>query len=158
MFSVKEIIGDVRTAFVTLFIAGVVSLLAPLGVAIWKAVQRQPIPWAVLISISICGIVLIIIAKKGVRNRAGVPNHVIGFDHLPKNMLECGWVRAYPQDTSIKPEATVEPRAPVPGSVAISAPAGHAYDYRLPQSAVPATKITFTAKYLHETMIFDTLL
>ena len=162
MFSVKENIGDVRATVIGLLIMGVLLSLASIGGAIWKSVQTQPIPWAVLIAIGICGIVLLSIAlvklgktsKKSVRDPGIVPIHVIRFDHLPKNMLECGWVRAYPQDTSIKPEATVEPDAPASGSVAISAPAGHAYDYRLPQNVVPASRITFTAKYLNETMIF----
>jgi len=78
----------------------------------------------------------------------------IYFDHLPKNLLESGWTRAYPKDTSLKPEATLEPDAPVPGSININAPAGHAYDYRLPPNAIPSNRITFTAKYLNETMIF----
>ena len=156
MFSVKEIIGDVRATVINLLIVGFLLLLVSIGGAIWKSVQTQPIPWAVLIAIGICGIVLLSIAlvKLGKTSPGTVPIHVIRFDHLPKNMLECGWVRAYPQDSSIKPEATVEPDAPASGSVAISAPAGHAYDYRLPQNAVPASRITFTAKYLNETMIF----
>ncbi len=83
-----------------------------------------------------------------------VPTHKIGFDYLPKNMLESGWVRAYPPD-EVKPRATVEHDAPVQGSVTITAPAGHAYDYRLPRNAVLSNRIAFTAKYLDEdTMIF----
>jgi len=80
--------------------------------------------------------------------------YAIHFDHLPKNLLESGWTRAYPKDASVKPEATLEPDAPVPGSVKINAPTGHAYDYRLPPNAIPSNRITFTAKYLNETMIF----
>jgi hypothetical protein len=156
MFSVKEIIGDVRAAVIGFLIVGVLMVLYSICVAVWKSVQTQPIPWAVLIVIGVCGIVLLSIAVVNLRKASPgtLPIHVIRFDHLPKNMLECGWVRAYPKDSSIKPEATVEPDAPVSGSVAISAPAGHAYDYRLPQNAIPASRITFTAKYLNETMIF----
>src|SRR5260370_36792829 len=106
MFSFKEIIGDVRNAFVALLIAGGVSLLTPIVIAMWKWVQQQPVPWTVLIAIGLCGFVLIIIAlvvprgrtKKSVRDPGRAPILVIHFDHLPRNMLECGWVRAYPQD------------------------------------------------------------
>ncbi len=83
-----------------------------------------------------------------------VPTHEIRFDYLPKNMLESGWDRAYPPD-AVKPKATVEQDAPVQGSVTITAPERHAYDYRLPQNAVLSNRIAFTAKYLDkDTMIF----
>jgi len=69
-------------------------------------------------------------------------------------MLESGWDRAYPPD-AVKPKATVEQDAPVQGSVTITAPERHAYDYRLPQNAVLSNRIAFTAKYLDkDTMIF----
>src|SRR5262245_60621479 len=94
--------------------------------------------------------------REGTTSKA-ILTHEVYFDHLPKNLLESGWTRAYPKDTSVKPEATLEPDAPVPGSVKINAPAGHAYDYRLPQTAIPSNRIAFTSKYLNETMIFSSL-
>lgn len=87
---------------------------------------------------------------------AFVPIHIINFEHLPANLLESGWVKAYP-DEAVTPMATAIPSAPVTGSVAINAPPGHAYDYNLPKNARPASKVEFTARYRDETMIFTKL-
>jgi len=51
MFSVREIISDVRTAIIAWLVAGGGLLLVSIGGAIWKSMQRQPIPWAALIAI-----------------------------------------------------------------------------------------------------------
>jgi hypothetical protein len=76
MFSVKEIIGDVRATVINLLIMGFLLLLVSIGGAIWKSVQTQPIPWAVLIAIGICGIVLLSIAlvKLGKTSPGTVPS------------------------------------------------------------------------------------
>jgi hypothetical protein len=94
------------------------------------------------------------VRKSKLSSKRVATSHEIRFDYLPKNMLECGWRQAYPAD-AVKPEAIVEQDAPIQGSVTITAPEGHAYDYRLPQNAVLSNRIVFTAKYLTEdTMIF----
>ena len=62
MFSVKEIIGDVRASVINLLIMGFLLVLASVGGAIWQSVRTQPIPWALLLAIGVCGIVLLGIA------------------------------------------------------------------------------------------------
>jgi hypothetical protein len=82
------------------------------------------------------------------------PTFEINFNHLPKNILEAEWCLAYPPNSQVKPKTTFLSDAPVPGSVAIAAPADHAFDYRLPASVHPSNKVVFSAKYLNGTMIF----
>jgi hypothetical protein len=78
----------------------------------------------------------------------------IRFDYLPANMLDSGWVRAYPKDTDVKPKTTVASDASFPGSVVIDAPNGHAYDHHLSRNAKLSDQLIFAAKYTPTTMIF----
>jgi hypothetical protein len=132
-----------------------------LGVTLLRKIPWHDWAGFIFIIIGLAGIVIAVARSRQSRRGVGSPStsqfgltHMIDFDHLPRNMLDSGWVRAYPKDAAIKPQATLEPNAPVPGSVMITAPAGHAYDYLVPQNAIPSTRMTFTTKYGHETMIF----
>jgi len=58
MFSIKEIIGDVRTSVISMITTGALLFLASIGGAIWKSVKAQPVPWVFLILIGIAGIAL----------------------------------------------------------------------------------------------------
>jgi cell division septation protein DedD len=78
----------------------------------------------------------------------------INFDHLPGNLLDNGWVRAYPANTDVRPKATVASDVPISGSIVIDAPDGHAYDYLLPTTVRLSDRLVFAAKYTPTTMIF----
>jgi hypothetical protein len=78
----------------------------------------------------------------------------IRFDYLPGNLLDNGWVRAYPRDTEVRPKATLATDVSIAGSIKIDAPDGHAYDYRLPRNVKLADHLVFAAKYTPTTMIF----
>jgi len=78
----------------------------------------------------------------------------IRFEYLPGNLLDNGWVRAYPKDTDVRPKATIAPDAPIAGSIIIDAPDGHAYEYQLPINVRLSDRLKFAAKYSSTTMIF----
>jgi hypothetical protein len=78
----------------------------------------------------------------------------IRFDYLPGNMLANGWIRAYPKDVEVKPQATLASDAPIAGSVVIDAPDGHAYDYQIPRTVKLSDRLVFAAIYTATTMIF----
>jgi hypothetical protein len=82
------------------------------------------------------------------------PIFTIRFNHLPGNILDNGWVRAYPPNTNVRPNAMLAIGAPVAGSVMIDAPEGHAYDYRPERYVTPADSLSYAAKYSGSTMIF----
>jgi hypothetical protein len=77
----------------------------------------------------------------------------ISFDYLPGNLLDEGWVRAYPKDAP-RPNATVASDAPIAGSVRIEAYDGHAYNFWLPRNVKLSDRVVFAAKYTSTTMIF----
>jgi hypothetical protein len=78
----------------------------------------------------------------------------IRFDYLPGNLLDNGWVRAYPKDANARPNTTVSSDAPIAGSINIEAEAGHAYNLSLPMNARLSDRLVFAAKYTATTMIF----
>jgi len=88
------------------------------------------------------------------RWKAREPVYTIRFDYIPGNMLDNGWVRAYPANTDVKPKATLASDAPVAGSIVIDAPDGHAYDHRVPRNVRLSDRLVFAAKYTTGTMIF----
>jgi hypothetical protein len=86
-----------------------------------------------------------------------VKTYEIRFDYLPGNLLDNGWVRAYPKDADVRPKATLIPDAPIAGSILIDSPEGHAYDFPVQRSVKLSDRLVFVAKYSATTMIFATL-
>lgn len=78
----------------------------------------------------------------------------IRFEYLPGNLLDNGWVRAYPKDAPARPNATVASDAPIAGSINIETYDGHAYNFSLPMNARLSDRLVFAAKYTSTTMIF----
>ena len=62
MFSVREIIADVRASVVSMITTGAVLFVASIAGAIWKSVKAEPVPWVFVILIGIAGIALLVAA------------------------------------------------------------------------------------------------
>jgi len=113
MFSVKEIIGDMRASVVSMLTTGAILCAASIGGAIWKSVQQQPIPWAVLIAVGLFGFVLsgIAIAKlsgtskktNGLKQPSEPQPVIIAVDELKTLLYEGERLVGRFQEDSVKP-------------------------------------------------------